>query len=112
MAEEPEPRAAFTEDWLKRAREAFDALPRGARVECAKAIGCSPAAITRVLAGDQATSRLIPAISVWLRIPPPHMPVKSELQAKLNRVAGELEPEAVEHLIWVAERLRVKDSTD
>jgi hypothetical protein len=95
---------AVTADWLKRANEAFDALPRGARVQCATDIGCSPAALTRILSGDQEISGLIGLISDWLKIERPPTRIASAEQQRLLEVAAQLDDEEFAHLLWVAER--------
>jgi hypothetical protein len=99
-----------TQDWLDRATAAFEVRGRGAKVECAKKIGCSPSAITKILSGPPGqSSGLVGAISRFLDIPPPSMTVSHEIQIRLQHATAKLiergDEAALEHALWLIERL-------
>lgn len=95
-----------TRSWRKRMFDAFEALPHGAKQECAAYAGCSAALISRILAGETDSSEHLALISEYLKIPPPAVTVETQGQVRLLKAADGLAPEDLELLIANANRMK------
>lgn len=94
--------------WRERARAAFDARGRGAQAECSRDIRHSEAAISRVLAGETASSEVVTKISEWLKIEQPSRELTDPALVALLDAAQALDTHELRALVQMAESLARK----
>lgn len=94
-----------TEEWREAARRALAAQPRGTQERLAREIGCTPGAISRLLAGDHRWSELVGDLSAKLGVVVPHAAIDDERLAALIELGRALSKDDLDHLVWLAERL-------
>lgn len=102
-----------TKAWREKAEQGFNRLGRGAMARCAREVGCSQAAIRRLLDGHIVTSVLVGPLSDWLvdngvEVPHPQATISDEAEHELLEEARALGPEEFSQLLSLARLLRRK----
>jgi hypothetical protein len=108
MGDRSEKVGVATAAWRARASAKFDELGRGSKSDCAKAIKCSRAAITRVLKGGKggtASSEVVNKVSDWLKIPRPGYALERPELVRLQATAEQLDAESLVALQTMADAL-------
>jgi hypothetical protein len=100
-----------TKEWRVRADEGFKAIGRGAMARCAREVGCSQAAINRILNGLIVASEFVGPISDWLaangvEVARPQASISDEAEHELLEEARALGPEEFSQLLSLARLLR------
>lgn len=92
--------------WLERFRLAYDALPQGEKQRMAEFAGCSGSMLSRIYAGEAASSDHLAKISEYLKIAPPAVVVNGILQARIAEATDGLPDDDLEMILAQIVRLK------